>query len=298
MMEQLTTRGLLVEIAPGVYRDGAEMPEIRDALLASLRTLFDPVDATIAVPPVLPLEVVRRAGYVLAFPHLLGVVGGFDGSVRDFASRIAPTAGAQVASSGPPTWATPFDDPLFAMTPTACHGVYDLVPKPVGPSGFRAMAVATCFRNERSTELGRFRSFQQLDCVQVGSQAVVEAFMASGRVAISKFFSTLGIHDEWEEAFDPFFLGDGVASVKATESPKHELSTALVPNQPRVAVSSVNYHHDHFASAFELSSEIGPTVSACFGVGIERLALALFGRYGVEVADWPPAISTALGLTP
>lgn len=295
-MEELTARGLLVETAAGVYRDGPEMANIRHALLASLRSLFDPVDASIAVPPVVPLEVVRRAGYVIAFPHLLGVVGGFDGSVRDFATTIAPTAGAQIVQSEAPAWAAPFNDPLFAMTPAACHGVYDLVPTPVGPSGFKATAVATCFRNERSSELGRFRSFQMFECVQVGSAAVVEDFIANGRAVVSEFFSALGIDDEWEAAVDPFFLGEGVASVKKSDAPKHELATALMPGLPRVAISSVNYHEEHFASAFDLSSEIGPTVSACLGVGIERLTLALFGRYGLDVAGWPPAVRTAIGL--
>lgn len=298
MMEELTARGVLVETAAGVYRDGQQMAAIRRGLLASLGSLFDPVDASIAVPPVVPLEVVRRAGYVIAFPHLLGLVGGFDGSIRDFATTIAPTAGAQVAESQSPAWATPFNDPLFAMTPAACHGVYDLVPTPVGPDGFRATAVATCFRNERSSELGRFRSFQMFECVQVGSQAIVEDFITSGRAVISEFFAVLGINDEWEAAVDPFFLGDGVASVKTADAPKHELATALIAGQPRVAISSVNSHQEHFASAFDLTSEIGPTVSACLGVGIERLTLALFGRYGLDLAGWPPAVSTAIGLEP
>jgi|GEM_PF-4434822 len=296
MMEQLTTRGLMVETAPGVYRDGLEMAQIRRALLGTLRFLFEPVDASIAVPPVVPLEVVRRAGYVIAFPHLLGLVGGFDGSVRDFATAIAPTAKAPLEPSESPAWAASFDDPLFAMTPAACHGVYDLVPTPVGPSGFKATAVATCFRNERSSELGRFRSFQMFECVQIGSEPVVAAFIATGRAVVSEFFSALGIEDEWEAAVDPFFLGDGVASVKTADAPKHELATALVPGQPRVAISSVNYHQEHFASAFDLSSDAGTTVSACLGIGIERLTLALFGRYGLDPASWPPSVLTAIGL--
>lgn len=296
MMEELTKRGLLVATAAGVYRDGLEMALIRHAILTSLQSLFGPVDATIAVPPVVPLEVVRKAGYVIGFPHLLGLVAGFDGSVRDFATTIAPTAAEPVAQTESPAWAASFDDALFAMTPAACHGVYDLVPTPVGPNGFKATAVATCFRNERSSELGRFRSFQMFECVQVGPEDIVEAFIANGRAVVREFFSALGIDDEWEAAVDPFFLGDGVASVKATDAPKHELATPLVPGQSRVAISSVNYHHDHFASAFNLTSETGTTVSACLGVGIERLALALFGRHGLDFAGWPPAVLTTVGL--
>lgn len=297
-MEELTKRGLLVESAAGVFRDGPEMARIRRGVLTSLHSLFGPVDATIAVPPVVPLEVVRRAGYVIAFPHLLGLVAGFGGSVRDFASLIAPTAGEPVAQTASPAWAASFDDALFAMTPAACHGVYDLIPTPVRPEGFKATAVATCFRNERSSELGRFRSFQMFECVQVGSAGIVEAFIAEGRAVVSEFFSTLGIDDEWEAAMDPFFLGDGVASVKTTDAPKHELASALVPGGPRVAISSVNYHHEHFASAFEFTSEAAPIVSACLGIGIERLALALFGRHGLDSTTWPSAVLTAVGLAP
>ena len=39
-----------------------------------------------------------------------------------------------------------------------------------------------------------------------------------------------------------------------------------------------------------------PCHSACVGVGLERTALALLWRYGVDVGAWPGPVRTALGL--
>ena len=52
--------------------------------------------------------------------------------------------------------------------------------------------------------------------------------------------------------------------------------TAPVYGTHRTAIASGNYHEDHFGAEFDLHGADGSMAhSACFGFGLERVALAL-----------------------
>jgi seryl-tRNA synthetase len=58
---------------------------------------------------------------------------------------------------------------------------------------------------------------------------------------------------------------------------------------------SFNYHQDHFASLWGIELTSGEAAhTACIGFGMERLALALFRRHGLDIGDWPPSVRAAL----
>ena len=62
------------------------------------------------------------------------------------------------------------------------------------------------------------------------------------------------------------------------------------------AISSANYHEDHFGLPFDLRTPDGEIAhSACFGFGLERITLALFATHGMDVANWPAGVRSALG---
>ena len=57
------------------------------------------------------------------------------------------------------------------------------------------------------------------------------------------------------------------------------------------AVSSSNYHLDHFGTGFGIESAHGaPAHSACVGFGVERITLALLARYGLDPDRWPAGV--------
>ena len=60
---------------------------------------------------------------------------------------------------------------------------------------------------------------------------------------------------------------------------------------------SFNYHRDHFGTKWGLRTDDGETAhTSCTAFGIDRLALALFARHGLELGKWPRSVRTALAL--
>jgi seryl-tRNA synthetase len=61
------------------------------------------------------------------------------------------------------------------------------------------------------------------------------------------------------------------------------------------AVTSFNYHEEHFAERFGLVLSDGGTAhTACLGFGQERIVLALLRTHGLEPATWPAEVCREL----
>ncbi|MBX7556955.1 hypothetical protein K1Y78_56115, partial [Streptomyces sp. tea 10] len=72
--------------------------------------------------------------------------------------------------------------------------------------------------------------------------------------------------------------------------------TEVYPGHP-TAIASANLHEDHFGESFHLHTADGAVAhSACFGFGLERVALALAMRHGFDTAAWPVTVRQELGL--
>jgi hypothetical protein len=60
---------------------------------------------------------------------------------------------------------------------------------------------------------------------------------------------------------------------------------------------SFNYHLDHFGSIWGLRDEAGAIAhTGCVAFGMDRLAVALFWKHGLDVEKWPAAVRGALTL--
>jgi seryl-tRNA synthetase len=173
------------------------------------------------------------------------------------------------------------------------------VPAVLPPDGFRAEALATCYRHEATTEPGRLRSFRMLELVAFGRREATEAHIDEAASGAADLLRGLGLATERVEASDPFFAR-GRLNRLLPSGRKHELRLELVPgaDEGTTAVASTNHHGAHFTGAFGISlGDPGAvTVSSCLGFGLERLALALYGRHGAAVAGWPPTVRARLGL--
>ncbi|HEX6545356.1 MAG TPA: hypothetical protein VF023_03540, partial [Bryobacteraceae bacterium] len=67
--------------------------------------------------------------------------------------------------------------------------------------------------------------------------------------------------------------------------------TVPIASSNRTAVSSFNFHQQHFGSAFGIQLHHGGVAStACLGFGLERITLALFKAHGMDTSDWPAAV--------
>jgi len=75
---------------------------------------------------------------------------------------------------------------------------------------------------------------------------------------------------------------------------KFEVLVPIASPEP-TAVSSFNFHQDHFGSAFGIQLHDGTVAnSACLGFGLERITLALFRAHGMDPSGWPKDVRNEL----
>lgn len=231
-------------------------------------------------------DTLERSGYLSSFPNLVGAVCG----LGDEAAR------AVLAS--PATWLERLEPTEVTLCSAACHGLYPLVAgAAVPPGGARFEVQCWCFRHEPSEDPARMQSFRQHEFVLIGSAEEALAHRDAWRDRAVGLLGDLGLDVEVVVANDPFF---GRASSLLAESQrdkalKFELVAEVASDEVR-AISSTNYHEDHFGQAFGLRLGDGSAAhTACIGFGLERISLALFRRHGPDVAAWPASVVEALG---
>ncbi len=155
------------------------------------------------------------------------------------------------------------------------------------------------FRNENSPtkQLDRLTNFTVRDIMFVGEKRFA---LESRQILIDKlseFLSSLHLNCKIETANDPFFMNK--AAMKSvfqnSNNLKYELLAAIPHQKKDLAVGSINYHMDMFSSAFEIKVPSGSLAhSGCIGIGMERLAFALYCQHGVEVSCWPEKVRSFL----
>jgi seryl-tRNA synthetase len=76
---------------------------------------------------------------------------------------------------------------------------------------------------------------------------------------------------------------------------KFELLIPVRAGAQPTACMSFNYHQDHFGTTWGLREESGAVAhTGCVAFGMDRLAVALFARHGLDVQKWPAAARGAL----
>jgi seryl-tRNA synthetase len=109
-------------------------------------------------------------------------------------------------------------------------------------------------------------------------------------------FEQCGLNATLAVASDPFFGRGGklMANNQREQGLKFE-ALAPIASPDLTAVSSFNFHQDHFGSAFGIQLHDGRVAnSACLGFGLERITLALFGAHGMETRYWPQEVRAKL----
>ena len=78
---------------------------------------------------------------------------------------------------------------------------------------------------------------------------------------------------------------------------KYELVVPITSEEEPTAITSCNYHLDHFGAAFGIRTSDGAVAhTACIGFGLERVALALFRTHGLDPDRWPTEVRSVLQL--
>ena len=272
----------------GLYEDVVER-------LAALITRHRPEDAEVLrFPPVMSRRDLEKSGYLNSFPNLLGCVCALHGSVADIQDAVR-----RFEAGG--SWTSSLSPADLVLAPAACYPVYPLAAArgAMPRGGWRFDIACDCFRHEPSRDLDRLQSFRMREFVCIGQPDDIVAFRTRWIERGRQLAAALGLDADIAPANDPFFGREGrmKAVSQIQQALKFELLVPIHSAERPTACMSFNYHRDHFGTTWGIHDEDGAVAhTGCVAFGMDRLAVAMFSKHGLDIREWPHAVRELLGL--
>jgi seryl-tRNA synthetase len=289
---ELLASGLLVDTGvDGLYlRSGGFEKVVRgiDDLITAAGV--DQNASVLHLPAVIPRLLLERSDYVRSFPNLLGMVNVFEGDDDLHAKLLERFEHGE-------NWAELLAPSDVALCSAACHALYPLCSGRLPDGGRRFEVFGHCFRHEPSLDPARMQAFRMHEFVYLGDADGAVAHRDLWLERSAELLSGLGLAVHAVVANDPFFgrAGRMLASSQRAETLKYEIVCAINPDAEPTAISSSNYHVDHFGIGFGIESSNGDVAhTACVGFGVERITLALLAAHGLDPDTWPPGVRSHL----
>jgi seryl-tRNA synthetase len=244
-------------------------------------------------PPVFNRAHYTRLDHLYNFPDLMGSVHSFMGKDAEHLELIRKFEAGE-------KWTDDLQPTEVMLAPAACYPLYPTASGSTLPDAGRLVDLQSyVFRHEPSDDPARMQTFRMREFVRLGTPEQALAHRDGWIDRASGILRSLGLDVVPVVANDPFF-GRGGRVMKATQREqnlKYELVVPIVSEEKPTAITSCNYHLDHFGSVFDIKSADGEVAhSACMGFGLERIALALFKHHGLDVAKWPASVRQQLQL--
>jgi seryl-tRNA synthetase len=277
----------------GVYGHGAVFECIVQHLdVYVTRAGADQNAEVIRFPPILSRAAYERTDHLETMPHLLGSIHSFVGEEPDYHELVRMHEAHE-------DWSRSFARTDVVLAPAVCYPLYPTATGVLPPGGRLVDLMAFAFRHEPSDDPARMQMFRQREYVRLGTSAQAIAHRDEWLRRGETLLERVGLDVTRTVANDPFF-GRGGRVMKATQREqelKYELLVPITSRQNPTAVTSSNYHLDHFGLAFDIRTADGDVAhSACVGFGYERIALALFNTHGMDPDLWPRDVKRALEL--
>lgn len=279
--------------AQGVYGLGGEFEAIVEGFEQYVTRLGKHLNPEVVrFPPLLARSDYQKTNHLETFPNLMGSVHSFEGTDEDHRELSRRKASGE-------EWGSMLEATEVMMTPAACYPLY---PTATGtlPEGGRTVDLrAFVFRHEPSDDPARMLIFRQREFVRLGSPQEALNHRDYWLQRGAEMLRTIGLDARPVVANDSFFGRGGrvMASSQREQTLKYELVVPVASFEHPTAVASANCHLDHFGRAFGIRSCDGEVAhTACIGFGLERIALALFKKHGLDSANWPADVRGALSL--
>jgi seryl-tRNA synthetase len=276
----------------GVYARTPLYEDVIQRLADFITRRREPGTEVLRFPPVMSRQQLEKSGYLKSFPNLLGCVCALHGTE----SEIRRAAHRHETGED---WTASLTAADLVLSPAACYPVYPLAASrgPVPRSGLRFDVACDCFRHEPSQHLDRLQSFRMREYVFICSPRDVLLFRERWMALAPRLAEELALPYRIDAASDPFFgrTGQVMAVSQLQASLKFELLIPVRAGAQPTACMSFNYHQDHFGTTWGLREESGAVAhTGCVAFGMDRLAVALFARHGLDVQKWPAAARGAL----
>jgi seryl-tRNA synthetase len=293
--DQLTEAGLLISMGvPGVYGFSGVFEGVIEHFEQAVTRRAKPLKAEVMrFPAILARRHYLQTTHIENFPDLMGSVHSFTGNEHDHAKLLDKRARGEDWTQG----LTPAE---VMMTPAACYPLYPTATGTTLPSEGRLVDLRSfVFRHEPSVDPARMQIFRQREFVRLGTAEQAMEHREYWLKVGQEVLNSVGLQVQSVVANDPFFGRGGrmMAAAQKEQDLKFELVHPVATSEKPTAISSCNYHLDHFGHSFDIRTTDGNYAhTACIGFGLERIALSLFMTHGFDPDHWPTDVKNVLAL--
>lgn len=293
-LNRLFETGLLIETGvDGLYGRSGAFERIITGFEAYIsRVANDDPAEEIRFPPGLNRAYFEKSGYMKSFPQLAGTIHSFCGCELDHINLIKCMDAGE-------DWTKEQQITDIVLTPAACYPLYPTIANrgSLPAVGGLYDIQSYCFRHEPSKDPARQQLFRMREFVRMGSESDVSAFRETWIERGTVMMEKLGLDVTIDVANDPFFgrAGKLLANNQRDQTLKFELLIPVTSAEKLTACMSFNYHQDAFGLKWGLTLDNGDVAhTACVGFGLERIALALLSKHGLDIETWPGEVKAIL----
>ncbi|MEO8154837.1 MAG: amino acid--[acyl-carrier-protein] ligase [Rhizobacter sp.] len=289
---ELVAAGLLIPLGVrGVYGRSGTFEYIIDQFEHYVTRMGAHQNAEVMrFPPIFNRAHYERIDHINNFPDLMGSVHSFLGKDAEHAEMLGKFERKE-------DWTTSLKPAEVMLVPAACYPLYPTATGTLAEGGRVVDLKTFVFRHEPSDDPARMQIFRQREYVRLGSPDEALNHRNYWLQRGKEMLQSVGLNVTAVVADDPFF-GRGARMMKATQREqdlKYELVVPICKEEKPTAVTSCNYHLDHFGVSFDILTPDGkPAHTACIGFGLERIALALLKTHGFDPKAWPAEVRQVL----
>jgi seryl-tRNA synthetase len=291
-LKELTDAGLLIPSGvPGLYGRSGVFEGVIQAFERYVTRMGEHLKAEVMFfPPLLNRRHYLRTSHLENFPDLMGSVHSFTGKDREHLALLRKKEAGE-------DWSRDLAPTEVMLNPAACYPLYPTATGTLPAEGRIVDLISFVFRHEPSVDPARMQIFRQREYVRLGTPAQALEHRDYWLQRAETMLRAVGLDVKAVVANDPFF-GRGGKMMAATQKEqvlKYELVAPVASVDKLTAITSCNYHVDHFGHAFGIKTADGKVAhTACVGFGLERIALALFRVHGFDPGHWPAEVKQVL----
>lgn len=290
--DELVAAKLLVPTGvPGIYGRSGVFESIIDGIDHVVRrAASDDGAEVLRFPPVVTRSNFVKSGYMKSFPQLAGAISAFQGNDRDHLELLRQIEEGE-------DWSRMLKPTEVVLKPAACYPVYPTASGTLPSDGRLFDVLSYCFRHEPSDDPARMQLFRMHEYIRIGDVEHVKVFRDTWFERGQKVLADLGLDGRPDVANDPFFGRGGkvLAAGQREQQLKFELLVSIYGDDNPTACVSLNYHQEHFAHLFDIKTSKGEWAhTSCIGFGMERIALALLKKHGLDPKSWPTAVRSVM----
>lgn len=244
-------------------------------------------------PPVINRATYLSTDHIETFPDIMGSIHSFHGKEKEHLKMVHKKQDGE-------DWTTELQATDMMMVPAACYPLYPTAANTVVPEEGRLVDLrAFVFRHEPSPDPARMQIFRQREYVKLGTPEQALSHRNYWLKTAEEMLLSVGLDVKPIVANDPFFGRGGrvMAATQKEQELKYELVAPVASEEKLTAITSSNYHMDHFGSEFNITTPDGEKAhTACVGFGLERITLALLKKHGFDPEKWPTEVKQILEL--